>query len=140
MVTEPLVPPAEAQVIETCGGRVWSADGIIYEDVDVANLELEHVQGLAEGVRALVGNSGQALFLADMCRVRSASSEARAYAASPDLRSLVAAQAFVVGSPVTRVITSFFVRVFHPPFPVRLFTKPALASSWLHGLRPAASV
>jgi len=139
MVEEVLTPPAAAEVIETCGGRVWLDNGIVHEAVDVAHLELEHVQCLAKGVRALVGEHAQALLLADLCGVRSASSDARAYSSSAELRALVGAQAFVVTSPVTRVIASFFVRVFHPPFPVRLFAGPAPASAWLHGLRPAMS-
>ncbi len=139
MVAEVLTPPDEAEVIETCGGRVWLANGIVHEAVDIAHLELKHVRCLAQGIRTLVGDDTQSLLLADLGGVRSASSDARAYSSSAELRALVAAQAFVVTSPVTRVIASFFVRVFHPPFPVRLFAGPDPASAWLHGLRPAAS-
>ena len=45
----------------------------------------------------------------------------------------------LVGSPVTRVIASFFVRVFQPPFPTRMFDDPGAAADWLGGVRVATA-
>ncbi|MEZ4442246.1 MAG: hypothetical protein R3B72_24340 [Polyangiaceae bacterium] len=134
-----LEPPAGVSVIETSGGRVWSTDGIVYEAIDVSRIELEHAQEFASAVRHLAGDDGPSLLLADMSLVRATTSEVRAYSASDETKTLVAAQGILVGSPVTRVVASFFVRVFQPPFPVRLFTTADDASAWLHGLHTPAS-
>lgn len=139
MVAPLLMPPAGADVVETCGGRLWLAGGIVHEAIDVQTIELEHVRGLVDGVRSLVGWNKPSLLLTDLTKVRATSSEARVYSSSDEMRDVVAAQAILVGSPVTRVIAGFFVRVFQPPFPVRLFTASTHASDWLRGLRRAAT-
>ncbi len=118
---------------------MWFADGIVHEVVDVRTVELEHARALADAVRSLVGPDNPSLLLADLCKVRATTSETRAYSSGEEMRSLVAAQAILVGSPVTRVVAGFFVRVFQPPYPVRLFTAATNASDWLRELRPAAT-
>ncbi len=117
---------------------MWLSNGIVFEALTPARIELAHVQALAEGARELNGSSS-ALLLADMRRVRSVSSEARAFSSSDEVIEVVAAQAMLVGSPVTRVIASFFVRVSQPPFPVRMFDDGPAAARWLTGLRVASA-
>ena len=126
-----LSPPEGTRVITTPGGPVWMEHGIVYETLEVTEIEEHHIRGLAEAVRELVGPDVKARIIADIRGVRWASGDSRALAASDEVRSLVAAQAILVGSPVTRVIGSFFARVATPPFPVRLFTSTPAAVEWL---------
>lgn len=139
MVADALTPPPGARVIDAPGVRVWLDDGIVYESFSVAHVQLGHVEAMERAIRELAGPAGRVLLLADLAGLRSISSEARAYAASEALVELVDGQAFLIRSPVARVVASFFVRVFHPPFPVRLFNEADAASQWLHGLRRSAA-
>ncbi len=133
-----LTPPDGAHVVQTPAGRVWLREGIVHEAIDVEHLGLEELRGLYQGIVEVVGEIRPVPLIADLGNLRSASSEARAYAASPELQRLVEAHAFLVGSPVARLIVGFFVRVFHPPFPVRLFQHPSPALEWLRGRSAAA--
>ena len=44
---------------------------------------------------------------------------------------LVSDVALIVGTPLSRVMGNFFLRVTRPPFPVRLFDDEASALAWL---------
>ena len=127
-----LQPPKGARVIDVGGGRVWRVDGVVFEVIDCPSIELSDIRGFEEAVIELTGGA-PGLILADIRKIRWASAEARAYAAGDSMREIVAAHALLVGSPVTRMIGSFFVRVSSPPFPVRLFTASDEATTWLRG-------
>ncbi len=139
MVYEDFSPPEGARVIETCAGLVWREDGLVYESIRVTHIELEHARGLVHGIRELVGPNIRSRLVTDMRSTRWVSADARTYSAGEEMRSIVEAGAIVVGSPVSRVLASFFVRVTAPPFPVRLFTSREAAEAWHAEVGVAAS-
>jgi hypothetical protein len=59
--------------------------------------------------------------------------EARALFASDDYLRLCSQTAVVVGSPVSRVVASFFVGLNRPKYPYKIFEDPELAAEWLRG-------
>ena len=71
--------------------------------------------------------------MVDTRLVKAVSREARAYACGPEAAALVSAQAVVVGSPVSRIIGSFFLGLNKPGFPTRMFTSEDEAADWLKG-------
>lgn len=77
-----LSPPDGSAVLTTAGGRVWKADGVIYEAIEVAQIEEQHAQEYVEAVRELTGPGERARILADVRGVRWASGRARAVSAS----------------------------------------------------------
>ena len=51
--------------------------------------------------------------------------------ASPLAGARISHAAVVVSNPVNRMIGSFFLRLNHPPFEMRLFESEAEACAWL---------
>ena len=68
--------------------------------------------------------------LVDMRTVRFTDLEARAYYSGPR-NTATKAIALLVGSPVSRVIADFFLRINKPSIPTRMFTSEAEALEWL---------
>ena len=60
---------------------------------------------------------------------------AREYYAGTELSTVVSAAALLVGSPVGRVIGSFFLRIAQPATPIRIFTNEQEALDWLERFR-----
>lgn len=69
--------------------------------------------------------------LGDLRNVKSVNRQTRKYFASEEASKITKASAVVVGSPVTRVIGSFFIGLDKPPYPVKLFTSESKAMEWL---------
>ncbi len=138
MAGDLLVPPDGIDVVSTNAGRLWFVEDIVFEVIDVDSVERRHVEALAEAVRGFVGEGRTARLIADIHRVRWASADARTFSSSEQITELVAAQAMVVSSPVSRMVGSFFLRVSDPPYPTRLFTVAEDAVSWLHSLETVA--
>ena len=65
--------------------------------------------------------------------IKSVDREARQYFAGEEASRVTRASAILVGSPVARVVGSFFVGLNKPSFPVRLFTSESEAIEWLKG-------
>jgi hypothetical protein len=59
------------------------------------------------------------------------SSEARKHGANPEVQHNLIAQAVLVNSLATRIAGNFFIRFNKPPKPIRIFTNPEDAKSWL---------
>ena len=49
------------------------------------------------------------------------------------LADAISAAAFIVGSPISRVIGSLFLGLSKPPFPVMLFSSEEKVLEWLKG-------
>ncbi len=71
--------------------------------------------------------------LVDMRDVRSQSREARQYFGGPEAEKATSAVALLIGSPVSKVLANFFLRVSSQRIPTQLFTSEAEAIAWLHG-------
>lgn len=99
----------------------------------VSGLELNHevaMKVLELGVEVAGGPKPTLVVMPDMARV---DREARALFASDAYSRLCSQTALVVGSPVSRVIGSFFVGLNRPRYPYRIFSDPELAVDWLRG-------
>jgi hypothetical protein len=59
--------------------------------------------------------------------------EARAFFASEEIQRLSSQTALVVGSPVSRVIGSFFIGLNRLKYPCKVFEDTAVAVEWLRG-------
>jgi hypothetical protein len=74
---------------------------------------------------------GRTLVLVDMRGVRWQSREARDYFASANAAEATKAVALIIGSPVSRVLGSFFLRMERHRFPTALFNDEDKAIRWL---------
>jgi hypothetical protein len=86
-----------------------------------------------ENVAAIFELSGRerTLVLVDTRGVRWQSREARDYFTSANAAEATAAVALIVGSPVSRVLGSFFMRLEKHRFPTALFDDESKAIHWL---------
>jgi len=72
----------------------------------------------------------------DLAGSRSISQDARRYYSGEEAGRHICASALIVGSPVSRVLGSFFLGLNKPAYPVRLFTSEAEAIKWLKEFGP----
>ena len=86
-----------------------------------------------EAVRVTWAVAGQKRrgVLVDMRGVRSQTRDAREYFMSDDVARRLSAVALLVGSPVSRMIGNFFLRIGDHRIPTRIFTTDAEAAAWL---------
>ena len=121
--------------------RTWlGEDGILrtvilpgYEIDAKAAEEIWKVHQEILGSRALYS-------FVDARRLSFASCEARAVVRRRQRQRDIRALAVVVGSPVSRLIGSFFLKLDKPVFPTRLFTDEADAIAWLKHQMAAATL
>jgi hypothetical protein len=78
-----------------------------------------------------VGGRQRSLVLVDMRGLRSQSREARQYFSGPEAEKVTLAVALLIGSPVSRVLASFFLRLNPQRTPSALFTNEGAAIDWL---------
>lgn len=71
--------------------------------------------------------------LVDMAKLKSVSREAQEYHSADEAVPDCSAVALIVGSPVSRVIASFFLRFRSVKYPIKLFTSEGDAIEWLKG-------
>ncbi len=69
--------------------------------------------------------------LVDMRGVRTQTREARQYFAGAEAEKVTIAVALLIGSPVSRVLANFFLRLGPQRMPTALFTDEASAIAWL---------
>ena len=86
-----------------------------------------------ENVAAIGELSGgrRSRVLVDMRGVRSQSREARHYFAGEQAEQVTRAVALLIGSPVSRVLANFYLRLRRQRIPTALFNDEAAAVSWL---------
>jgi hypothetical protein len=85
-----------------------------------------------ENVAAIYGLGGKRMpVLVDMRGVRSQTREARQYFEGPEAEQATLAVALLIGSPVSRMLANFFVRLSTQRIPTRLFTDEDEAIRWL---------
>lgn len=71
--------------------------------------------------------------LLDLREATAIDRESRAYYSGPRSAEVNSACAFLVGSPLSRVIGNFFLGFQRPAFPLQLFTDEQAALEWLAG-------
>lgn len=88
----------------------------------------------AANIAAILALGGKAMaVMVDMRGVRSQTREARQYFGGPEAEKATRAVALLIGSPVSKVLANFFLRVSSQRIPTQLFTSEAEAVAWLHG-------
>lgn len=98
-------------------------DGIDVDEDNASRLRRRHV-AIADGQARPT--------LVDLRGMRSVDLAARRIGSGPEITAVVRRMALLVGSPATRVIGSFFLRVQSPQFPTRVFNDEQRARAWLH--------
>ncbi len=78
-----------------------------------------------------VGARQRSRVLVDMRQIHSQSREARLYFGGAESQAATLAVAILIGSPVSRVIANFFLRVSQQRLPTALFTDQNAAIKWL---------
>jgi hypothetical protein len=99
----------------------------------VRGLEITYaiaVKCMEIGLQIAGGPKPTLILMQDLARV---DREARAFFASEAYMRLCSQAALVVGSPVSRVIASFFVGLNRPSYPYKIFDDPEPAAAWLRG-------
>lgn len=86
-----------------------------------------------ENVSAIyeIGGRQRNRVLVDMRGVRSQTREARQYFAGPEAERATLAVALLVGSPLSRVLANFFLRLMPQRWPTALFNDEDAAITWL---------
>jgi hypothetical protein len=93
-------------------------------------MALDDAKENVAAIYELAGRS-RSLVLVDSRGVRWQSREARDYFTSENAAEATSAVALVVGSPISRVLGSFFLRFEKHRFPTALFDDEAKAIRWL---------
>lgn len=91
-----------------------------------ARHHMEVMRELTQGRRVKV--------LVDARNIRSQDREARAIYASEESRLYTSSCALLVGSPVSRVLGSFFLGFNKPLYPTKMFTSDTEALEWLNSM------
>jgi hypothetical protein len=108
------------------------ADGIlVYSPRPDLQIDLETAQQITILGKELVDHPVPVLV--HMGNVRRVTKEARALFASDEYTKVAGQSALLVTSPVSRVISNFFVGLDKPIYPVRVFTNENKALDWLKG-------
>jgi len=125
-------PQRDCRVIETRATRQWTGeDGIVRSQIR-PGIDFT-VEDSAESLAATRSISGDVPVpvLVDGRGVRSATRESRLFWASDEVSATISAMAILVGSPVSRMIASFFIRLVRPGFRLRIFSDEAAAVRWI---------
>ena len=124
-------PAAPTHAISLGPSRLWlGADGVARVSVEPGtSLEVSHAEELLSALTALRQGAPIPL-VSDMRGIANASREYRERLAGERARGLICATALIVGSPVSKVIAAFFLRLNAPVYPTRIHTSEAAASQW----------
>lgn len=86
-------------------------------------------------MRKEVTNNTPRFVIMDGTNITNVSKEARDYFASEDATDGIIAGAFLVDSPLTRILGNFFLKISKPDRPSRLFTNKKDAIEWLSSIK-----
>ena len=110
-------------------------DGIFCVAMKVINRELEErdVRELTESI-GIIGKGAKYPILIIVQEYNSITKEASEYAASEIAARYTIANAVVVKSAAIRIATNFFIRIFKPVRPTKMFSEEEKAIQWLRTL------
>jgi len=114
--------------------KIWlGEDGIVrMESLPGAEETLEDsIENITAAAK--FSNGEKSLALVDIRNLKSITKPAREYYSGPETAKVTKACAILVGSPVTKVIGNFYLKLNKTIFPLRLFYSEASAVSWLKG-------
>ncbi len=128
----------ENEVVSTRTQKIWlGEDGIIR---CVALFTPTHTLADAKENVAITLKLAQGKkrpLLIDIRQAKFVDRESRAYYAGPENAKVALAAAFLIASPLSKMIGNFFLRLNKTRFPTRLFTSEAEAIEWLKGFGDA---
>ena len=121
----------DAEVFETTTGKAWlREDGILMVVVKhQAEIKLEDAKSNIELGKKLTKGKIIGLCI-NMRQIRYIDREARSYYSSSENNNIKAI-GVIVDSFLSRVIANFFVAIYKPKKPVKLFTSEEKATEWL---------
>jgi hypothetical protein len=93
-------------------------------------IELEHAIEMV-GTRKKATNNTPRLVIMDGTNITNVSKEARDYLSSEEATEGIIAGAFLVDSPLTKILGNFFLKISKPNKPSKLFTNREEAIEWL---------
>lgn len=111
--------------------KVWLEDGVVsllHKDVDVLTLSMAKQ---AVAARKLLMNGREYPIMIDLTKAKVISRDARAYFATKESAEGIVKGAFIVNSSWTRLLFNFFVLVYKPEPPSRMFYTEVEALAWL---------
>ncbi len=131
--------PDGSSSIDTSAARIEvEADGVVVIHVKAGvDLKEEHMREILAARFTLVPRA--AAVLVDARYVRSMTRASMELSANPDVRPFTARLGVLVESPVSVVLTNFFMVFIRPPYPTRLFRDESAARSWLRLFRRPSS-
>jgi hypothetical protein len=120
--------------IETREAVVWLDDnGIIRLQLKPgAEVVIEDIKKTAAAVESVAKGINRPL-LVDIRKQKSLTHESRKYLKAGEPLKIITALAFLIGSPVSRVIGNFFIGFGRLNRPVKLFDSQEKAIEWLKG-------
>ena len=135
-----LEPSPGAEVVTLSMGWIWLEDDGVLRAKLRPNLHVtaEQMLELLGGYREIGGGRPVAA-LVDFHNLRRGNNAVRRVMASPESAALHVGAAFLVRSPVGRVLANAFMRLQRPPSPTKAFAIDAIpeALAWLHSLSDA---
>jgi hypothetical protein len=121
-----------AYAIASSSGHTWlDEDGIII--AIGSNQQIHTLEDAIANTKinaALAGGTRRP-FLIEMTKVKTMSSEARAFYAGPEPKKSISAVAMVTRSSVGKAVANFFLLLTTPSIPTRMFTSMDEAKVWL---------
>ena len=122
-------------MIETRTTKIWLDDNDIIRIVTKPGITKQTLSDAVENMDALekVRLGRKRPLFVDIRGAMSTDAQGRKHYSRPELVDHFTSCAFIVDSPLSRVIGSLFLGMNKPPFPVRLFTSEADAINWLKG-------
>ena len=121
----------EKEIFETRTARIWFEEGITIINFKVgAEVTMVDVKE-NYAIHKQLNGGGRSPIFADIAGLKFVDREGREYGAGEEVSQIVQAAAFLVSSPITKMIGSFFIGLNKPPFPTRLFTSQDEAIKWL---------
>jgi len=123
----------EAAAVLTRTARVWLRDDGLIQAVVFPNPQPHGLEAAQENMAAIAEFAVEKKrpVLIDMRAIAGIEREARLYYADGGGRRVATAAALLIGSPVSRVIANFLIRLNRPPLPIQLFASEEAAVTWL---------
>ena len=124
----------ENDIITTKTAKIWMGeDNIIrishYQNVDITLQDMKDIVASCQKVSC----GKPCPLLVDARYIKSMSHDAREHASGQEVNNIIIATATLVGSPVSRTIVNFFMKLNKPLVPTKLFTDEDEAFVWLKG-------
>ena len=119
-------------MLRTC--KIWLGEDGIARSIYFPNAE-ETLADAKEYIATVVkiSKGKRCPLFVDMRNCKSITREAREYYAGEKSAKAVSAAAGLIGSPVSRIIGNFFMRLNKPVLPTKIFTSETEALEWLKG-------